>query len=251
MRQLLSLYGPFAIQTFGLFIVIGIILFTILFLRDPRRKPLISSEQYYNLLTKSIIAGFIGGRLLYALSNWQSLDSFWHIFAFWEGGYSLLGGILALIAIVPWYIMKMKIQILPLLDLVSIYAPLLQSVSRIGCFFAGCCYGLPLGTKSVFLPAACSHMHPTQLYSSFLLFLIFVFLYFLGSKLFNKEGQITCVYLMLMSSERFLVDFWRGDREFNLLSQALSIAQLIAGVLFVIGIGGLIYFTYFKTRKKS
>lgn len=255
MRQLYSLYGPFAIQSFGLFIVIGIILFTYLFLHDPRRKKLISSEQYYNLLSWALVAGFIGGRLLYAATNWDSLPSLAHIFAFWESGYSLLGGILMLIALVPYYLNKHHIPIMPLIDLVCVYAPLLQAISRIGCFFAGCCYGLPTTAPWAIAPVYCDTtghlLHPTQLYSAGLLFLIFLFLYFFGQNLFKKTGQITCAYLFLMSSERFLVDFWRADREFVFVSQQLSVSQLIALILGLIGICGFIYFTLDSKRKKS
>ena len=123
MRQLFSLYGTLGIQSFGLFIVIGIILFTYLFLRDPRRNKLICPQQYYNLLSYSLIAGFVGGRLLYAATNWQSIPSWLHIFAFWEGGYSLLGGIVMLILFAPYYLKKNQIPCIPLIDLVCVYAP--------------------------------------------------------------------------------------------------------------------------------
>lgn len=253
MRQLFSLYGPFAIQSFGLFIVIGIILFTYLFLRDPRRKKLISSEQYYNLLSWALVAGFIGGRILYAATNWDTIPSWTHIFAFWEGGYSLLGGILMLIALVPYYLNKHHIPIMPLIDLVCVYAPILQAVSRIGCFFAGCCYGLPTTISWGITATECHNqfLHPTQLYSATLLFGIFLFLYFFGHSLFKKTGQLTCVYLVLMSMERWIVDFWRGDREFSFISQYFSISQLIALIITLVGICGFIYFTLESNRNKS
>lgn len=252
MRQLFSLYGPLGIQSFGLFIVIGIILFTCLFLRDPRSKKLLRPEQYYNLLSAAILAGFVGARLLYAATNWHTFGSIWNIFAFWEGGYSLLGGIVALMIVVPWYLKNHHIPILPLLDVVSVYAPLLQAVSRIGCFFAGCCYGLPTSIPWNIASADCAtRLHPTQLYSAALLFGIFFLLYFFGHYLFKKTGQITSAYLVLMSLERFIVDFWRGDREFSSLSHHLSVSQLIAFVILIVGICGFIYFTITSKRKKS
>jgi phosphatidylglycerol---prolipoprotein diacylglyceryl transferase len=252
MRQLFSLYGPLGIQSFGLFIVIGIILFTYLFLRDPRSKKLLRPEQYYNLLSAAILAGFVGARLLYASTNWHTFGSFWNIFAFWEGGYSLLGGIIALMILVPWYLKKHHIPILPLLDVVSVYAPLLQSVSRVGCFFAGCCYGQPtLVSWSVTAADCAARLHPTQLYSAAFLFSIFFILYFFGHYLFKQTGQITSIYLILMSLERFVVDFWRGDREFSSLSHHLSIAQLIALVIMIVGICGFICFTIASKRRKS
>lgn len=255
MRQLFALCGPLGIQSFGLFIVAGIILFTILFLHDPRRKKLISNEQYYALLSRAILAGFIGGRLLYASTNWQTFGPIWNIFAFWEGGYSLLGGIVALLVFVPWYLRSHHIPILPLVDLASVYAPLLQAVSRIGCFFAGCCYGLPTGATWGVAPHECigknQLLHPTQLYSAALLFIIFLFLYFFGRRIFKKTGQIASAYLVLMSTERFIIDFWRGDKEFVSFCPTLSVAQLVALILALLGVCGLIYFTLVNARKKS
>lgn len=252
MRQLFSLYGPLAIQSFGLFIVIGIIIFTYLFLRDPRREKLITTEQYYNLLSWSLVAGFVGGRLLYAITNWATIPSWMHLFAFWEGGYSLLGGIILLIALVPYYLKKHRIPPMPLIDLVCVYAPLLQAISRIGCFFAGCCYGLPTTISwGLAVADSCIKLHPTQLYSAGLLFAIFLILYFFGHCLFKITGQITCTYLILMSIERFVVDFWRGDREFSFISDLLSVSQIIALIIGLIGILGFIYFTLDSKRKKS
>ena len=252
MRQLFSLYGPLGIQSFGLFIVAGIIIFTYLFLRDPRSKKLINTEQYYNLLSIAILAGFAGGRLLFALTNWHSFGPVWNIFAFWQGGYSLLGGIVALMIVGPWYLKNHHIPIVPLLDVVSVYAPLLQAVSRIGCYFAGCCYGVPTASALGIYAADCAtKLHPTQLYSAGLLFALFFILYLFGHRLFKKTGQITNAYLIGMSIERFVVDFWRGDREFSFISHALSISQLIALSITMVGICGFIFFTFESKRKKS
>ena len=130
-------------------------------------------------------------------------------------------GLLALMLVLylvalPFYLRAKKINILGFLDLVSVYAPLLQSISRIGCFLAGCCYGSP---TSVFWAVRSSagtggYVHPTQLYSTFILFLIFLIMRGPGRVLLKKPGQLLMLYLILVSVERFVVDFWRGDREF-------------------------------------
>ena len=44
----------------------------------------------------------------------------------------------------------------------------------------------------------------------------------------NKPGVATAIYLLLMSLERFAVDFWRGDREFFPFSSFISSNQFIA-----------------------
>ena len=252
-RELFHLYGPFAINSFGLMIIIGIIIFSILILHDPKRAKLITTDQYFNVLSLAIVSALIGGRALYLLGNWQSLESFWQIFAFWEGGFSLLGGIIAFLIVMPLYFKKYHLNTIALLDLGAIYAPLLQAISRFGCFFAGCCFGIATQLPFGVINQACpTPVHPTQIYSAGLLFIIFCAMYFWLQKQFKHPGQLTCLYLILMSLERFIIDFWRGDREFSSIPflQTFSIPQLVALVIAISATVALIYITLFKKHKQ-
>lgn len=222
--ELLHLIGPLSINSFGLMIVIGLITFSFLLLKDPKRPIIISTNDYFSLLTPAILAAIAGGRLLFVFTHGDSLSHWTDIIAIWKGGFSLLGGIIALLLIMPWCFKKYNIAPLPFLDLVGIYAPLLQSISRIGCFLGGCCYGCP--ASYLF------EIHPTQLYSAFSLFLIFLLQFFIISRWKLKPGQLFCIYLMLMSLERFTNDFFRGEREMSSLN-SFSLAQLISIVIFV------------------
>ncbi len=207
-RELIPLYGSLAINSFGFFIILGLLVFSIALLNDPKRPKLITIDQYYNTLSLAIIVALIGGRLLYVFGNWQSLDSFWEIFFFWQGGFSLLGGVLALLLVLPLYFKRHGIPIIAFLDLIAIYAPLLQSIARIGCFCAGCCFGLPAPHSW------CMPLHPTQLYSAAALFVIFLAMFFYFQRVTTRPGQLLCIYLVCMGLERFIIDFWRGDRIF-------------------------------------
>lgn len=240
-RELLHLYGPFSINSFGLMIIIGLLVFSYLLLKDPKRPSIISIENYFNILTPGIIAGLVGGRLLFVLTHWASFDHWIDIFAIWQGGFSLLGGILALIIVMPFYFKKYTITTLPFLDLISIYAPLLQSISRIGCYVAGCCFGC---SATYFFTT-----HPTQLYSALALFLIFLFQYLVARKWHLKPGQLFCIYLLAMSAERFCNDFFRGEREMSSIITSLSVAQIMSSIIFV-GAGGA-YFVFNSYKKNS
>jgi len=180
-RGLLHIWGPISIQGFGLIVTIGLLIFTWLVYRNPRRKQLISNEQFSSALLVGILSGIIGGRLLYVVQEYRFMTSFWEAFRFWEGGFSILGTIISVPIALTIYLKKHNIPILPFFDLISLYGPLLQSISRLGCFVAGCCYGLPTdlpwaitytnpqATAPCYLP-----LHPTQLYSALVLFSIFL-----------------------------------------------------------------------------
>ncbi len=233
MHTLLHIYGPFAIHSYGLMIALGLLLFMFLTRRDPRYSALNLDAHFSMILSVGIIAAILGGRLLFYASYPDQIQSVMQFFAFYEGGFSILGAISAVVLTLPFYLKVIGIPIVPLLDLFAIYAPLLQSISRIGCFLAGCCYGLPttqpwgiIYTDATTVAPLNVCMHPTQLYSAALLLLIFAFQYFIGRNWFKYSGQLTCSYLFLVAAERFTVDFWRGDRILDGLH--LSINQYVA-----------------------
>jgi len=236
-RELIHLYGPFSIHSFGLMIALGLIVFLWLAQQHPLRKKYMSAETFVQALCVGIFTGIAGGRMLYVINEWHTFESFWEIFALWEGGLSIMGCILAILMVMPLYLHIKKIPVMPLLDLAALHAPLLQGISRLGCFLAGCCYGtmtdVPWGityTDPQSLAPLCLKLHPSQLYSSAILVLIFLFLYFVAQHIFKKQGQLVCLYLMLVSSERLVVDFARGDRTFFAQGTFFGIDRMLLSV---------------------
>lgn len=192
-----------------------------------------------------IAAGLVGGRLLYVLQNIHEFPHFWDALRLWDGGFAILGSVLGILLAMPWYLRRVQIPILPFLDLAALYAPLLQAISRLGCFFAGCCHGIPstlpwsvIYTDKDSLAPLGIAIHPTQVYSSLILGCIFLFFYFFLQPRITKAGQLLAAYLICAGLERFLVDFWRADREFFIFdnSRILSSHQYIALSLMCIGL---------------
>lgn len=243
-QELIHIYGPFGIHSFGLFIVLGLIIYISCFMSDFARAKIINAQQFSNVLSFSIMIALAGGRLLYVMTNPDDVESWWQIFAFWQGGFSLMGAIIALVIALPMYFKKNNIPTLPFLDLAAFYAPLLQSISRIGCFFAGCCFGKSMSIESYFF-GACTHgLHPTQLYSAAALLGVFLVLCLLRLKIVKRPGQLACSYLILMSAERFILDFWRGDQEFLSVYSYFSVAQLASLAIGTLALVGLWYTTF-------
>ncbi len=234
-RPILHIYGPFAIQWYGVTIAAGLVAFALLLHRDQRFKKLGIEEQFASLLLVGVVAGLLGGRALYLLGDADGITSLFDLINFWHGGFSVLGTILGVLAVVPAYVYYLGIPIVALMDVVAIYAPLLQSISRIGCFIAGCCYGKVTGAwwgvtytdQSAAAPLFV-RLHPTQLYSAGLLFAVFLMMYFWVQNRCRQSGQLVCAYLMLSSTERFVVDIWRADQTVQYTVWLLSLQQLIA-----------------------
>lgn len=245
-------WGPIAIRWYGFCIGLGAAVFLYTIRKDVRFKALNLQHCFDTIFLWGAAAVLIGGRVLHVLRHYDEYDSWIEWFAFWEPGYAVLGSILGVLCVVPAYLYAHKIPLLPFLDLVATYAPLLQAIARLGCFFAGCCFGcqtlVPWATQYLdpeSLAPTEVLLHPTQLYSSLGLLLVFFFMYFFARKKFIIPGQQLMLYLMLASTERFITDFWRGDREIMPVlesygipfsfHQCLALGIIItAGILFLV-----------------
>lgn len=124
-------------------------------------------------------------------------------------------------------------------DLVMPAVAMAQGFGRIGCFFAGCCYGRETAswfsimyTHSDFAPNQV-HLIPTQLMSSAGDFLIAAFLLWFSAKAV-KDGMTGAMYLILYSVGRFVIEIFRDDARGALgalsTSQIISIGTLLCGV---------------------
>lgn len=258
--QILHIFGPLYIQSYGLMIVVALALFMWRVQKSELFKRVFTREQFTSLIVRSIFVGFLGGKILHIISAYSEYSSWYEVLYFWEGGLSILGAVLALLVYVPYYLRSQKIPLGLACDFLAIYAPLLQSVARIGCYFAGCCYGapttLPWGIMYTDpgVAAPCNMLlHPTQLYSAGVLFGIFLLLRFGVAPVLRKKnkfgfGLVVCTYLALVSLERFVIDFWRADRVINdaaalIPSTLLSMHQWIAlGIFGVSAVSALIIY---------
>jgi len=254
--KLLHLYGPLYINSYGVAVAIGLLLFIWLASRDTTLKQFVSQAQLHNGVLLGILSGVIGGRLLYVLNNWHELESWYDVVALWQGGLSITGTITGALISTLGYVWYHHIPVLPVTDRLAIYAPLAQAIGRIGCFIAGCCHGtvshaawsITYTHHDSFAPLYLP-LHPTQLYSAAALLSIFCALYALGHIKKTSPGVLSMLYLILINSERFIIDFWRGDRIFfanNMLG--LSVHQWLSGGI-VIGV--IILYLLLRRRNDS
>ena len=135
----------------------------------------------------------------------------------------------------------------------DVFAPAIalgHGIGRLGCFAAGCCWGVACDRPwaVTFTNPAANHLvgvplgiplHPTQLYEAFAEFAIFGLLYRRFAKP-HPAGAIIALYLMLYSAARFTVEFFRYHEQGNLWGGPLDTSQWISLALFALGAA---YFT--------
>lgn len=155
------------------------------------------------------------------------------------------GGLIAALAVSWWYLRKTK---LPPLKTADIFAPAIalgHGIGRIGCFMAGCCWGIecdrpwavtftnPAAHELVGVPLG-TRLHPTQMYESISEFVIAAILYRMIRKP-HANGSIIATYLILYSAVRFIVEFYRFHEQGNLGGGPLDTSQWISLALFAAG----------------
>jgi phosphatidylglycerol:prolipoprotein diacylglycerol transferase len=240
------------IYTYGLFIATGFLLGLSLAIQEARREG-INPEIILNLGFYLICSAIVGARLFHVLQNLRYyLDHPLEIIKIWHGGLVFYGGFFLSLIICIFYLRRHK---LPLAKTCDLFAPSLAAgefLGRIGCFFAGCCYGkeahLPWCVTFTSLQSLAPRgvpLHPTQLYASFFALLTFVILIYVRRHK-HFEGEITWSYFLLYSISRMVVEYFRGDPRGFILDETISIAQGISLIL-----GSLSIYMLFYLRKKQ
>ena len=132
-----------------------------------------------------------------------------------------------------------KVNFLTYFDLIMPQVALAQGFGRIGCFFAGCCYGRETTSRfsieywnSNLAPNGVK-LIPTQLMSSAGDFVIFALLLLFARKNTTK-GRVGALYLILYSIGRFIIEMFRDDYRGSV--GALSTSQFISIGMFIIGL---------------
>ena len=65
----------------------------------------------------ALIMGFLGGRILYIITQWDYYsENPAQIFKIWQGGLVFLGGVLLTVPFSVWYIRRFKLDLWKVLD---------------------------------------------------------------------------------------------------------------------------------------
>ncbi|MFW2388595.1 MAG: prolipoprotein diacylglyceryl transferase [Polyangiales bacterium] len=166
--------------------------------------------------------------------------------AFWRGGLTYYGGLLAASVFGIWFLKREGVPLYRGMDIAAISISLGLVFGRLGCFLGGCCFGVhtehPIGVSfPPFSPASESQwregalegphlaslpVHPTQLYEALGCLLITVALLFWLRPRKRFDGQLIVAFIGSYAILRFVLEYWRADERGELLG--LSTSQLLA-----------------------
>lgn len=239
------------IPLYGVFFWLGIFAAAVFAIFVCKRR----SVELFDLASSAVytlILAIVGAKLLYITVSWNDIIYFAEVnkLAFSEllpmiikGGFVFYGGLIGGFLGLFIYAKQFKIDFSVLLDIYAAVLPLGHALGRVGCFFAGCCYGIhyngpfshiykvPTGAAPVGIS-----LFPVQLLESLFLLLLFGSQILLLFKLPNKKHILVYNYTFSYSIIRFVLEFFRGDTErgavlFFSTSQWISIGVCLTTLL--------------------
>ncbi len=229
-------WGDFALHTYGLMLAVGIWLAVWRAMRVAPRYHL-ASDDVFDLAFAMVVAGIVGGRLLYVATNWHLYaEDVGGILRLWEGGLSYFGSFGAGALAGIWLGRRRRLNLWRVVDLAAPSLALGYAVARLGCFAAGCCYGRPTHLPwGVQFPGLDTPVHPTQLYSTLLNLLLFWGLTRVEPHR-RFEGQLFALFLMGHGLYRFLIEFLRAGATSEPFWGAFTYGHLAAMAMTGIGL---------------
>lgn len=218
------------IMWYGILIALGVIIGTLLALRESRRIGF-RDEDLIDLLIIAIPAAIIGARLYYVIFQFEYYkDNLSQIFNIRGGGLAIHGGIILAVIVGFIYCKIRKVNFWQLADIIAPSLILGQAIGRWGNFINQEAYGratnLPWG-----IMVNGAKVHPTFLYESLWNVVVFFFLIWYRRKSGRKDGEVFILYGILYSVGRFFVEGLRTD---SLMLGELRVAQVVSIIIIAV-----------------
>ena len=214
-----------------------------------------SKENGVYLFVFGAVGAALGAKLLYLITVLPELIADLPLLAanpslflatYLTGGMVFYGGLAGAVIGVRLFARYMKFPLEVYLPALVPAIPLMHAFGRVGCFFAGCCYGVPVPAKFGVVFAS-SHiapggvpLFPVQLVEAACEFVIFCVLFTLvcGRRKPVSGGGMLALYVLLYAPVRFVLEFFRGDAARGFLlglstSQWLSLAAGFGAVIWL------------------
>ena len=249
MHPILFELGPITVYTYGVLLAAAFLVgVKVAAVRAGSRG--IDPGRVLDLGIWIIVSAVVGAKLLLLITDFEYFrQNPGDIFSLARAGGVFYGGLIAAVAVAIWYVRRHRLPLLPMCDAAAPGIALGHAVGRLGCFFAGCCYGRPASVPWAVTfsdPFAASYvgtpigvaLHPTQLYEAATELAIMAALLLSEKRWRPFPGRTFWLYGALYGVSRFVIEFYRGDERGTLLglptSQSISIGLVLLSAVMLI-----------------
>jgi phosphatidylglycerol---prolipoprotein diacylglyceryl transferase len=242
--------GPLTIYTYGVLLAAAYLLGLQLAMVRAKARGL-DKTRVLDLGIYIIISALVGAKLLLFITDFNAFVSDPRaLLDLARSGGVFYGGLILAVVVALLYIRRVG---LPLWTTCDVFAPgiaLGHVVGRMGCFFAGCCFGKPTSVPWAITfkdPYAAANvgtplnvpLHPTQLYEAGAEALILALLLATESRGKRFPGRTFWLYMLLYAVSRYIIEMFRGDPRGSVLN--FSTSQFISIILAPLAVVMLIY----------
>jgi len=245
--------GQFAIRWYGLLFASGFV-FGYIIMSDFFKREKIPQKMLDTLTTYMVVGTVVGARLGHCLFYEPAdyLSNPLKILKIWEGGLASHGAAIGILLALWLFVRKEKKPYLWVLDRVVIVVALAGFFIRMGNLMNSEIYGVETSLPWGFVFARWHETvpkHPTQIYEGLSYLAIFGILYLLyrkkGTSL--KQGYIFGLFLILLFSVRFIIEFIKEPQVGFEEQMALNMGQILSIPFVLLGF----YLLFFNNRKKT
>ncbi|MBD1397923.1 prolipoprotein diacylglyceryl transferase [Pontibacter sp. JH31] len=249
--------GSFEVRWYGLLFALAFVfgqrILTKIYVAEGRTEGDVDVITLY-MIIGTVVGARLGHTLFYQPEYYLSNPI--EILKIWEGGLASHGATIGILLALWLFSRKHKFDYMWVLDRIVIVVALGGSLIRLGNLMNSEIFGRPtdLPWGFIFLrQSEYSHVprHPTQLYESFSVFLLFVLLYWLWKK--YKEalprGLLFGIFVTALFSFRFIVEFLKEDQVAKEATMALNIGQQLSIPLILAGL--VILFMVWRNPKPA
>ena len=232
--------GHFHLRFYAVFILLGIAVATVLTMRRWRAQggP---ADLVLDVALWGVVAGLVGARLYHVATSWDEVPKvWWGAFAVWEGGLSVLGGVLFGALAGAWVVRRRGASVGGFADAAAPGILLAAGIGRIGCYFNQELFGKPtdlpwaLAVDPAFRPAGYegySTFHPTFLYELLWNVAFALVLVWAGRRFRLRPGGLAALAVAAYSFGRIWEELLRIDPSLRFFGLRLNF--YVATVLFL------------------
>lgn len=209
-----------------------------------------TGDDLCDFLLFALPLGILGARLYYVIFRWDLYkDNLSEIFAIWNGGLAIYGGIIAGAIVAIIYTRVKKYPFLWFADVASFGLFIAQSMGRWGNFINAEAYGGPTDLPWGMVVNGVGPVHPTFLYESLWNITGFLVSYFIIRRVKKTDGLCFAYYLIWYGIGRFFIEGLRSDSLY--LFGDVRVSQVVAFISVLLGIFALIYVKFIKKEQIS
>lgn len=265
MFPILLRLGPLTLPTYGVLLAAAF-LAALQVARRHARQDGIDPESLTGLFIVILLCGIGGAKLALYLVDWRYyLEHPAAILTSWRSAGVYYGGFVGAALASLWYVRRHRLPLGLLADDIAPSVALAQSIGRLGCLAAGCCYGAPTGHPWAITftdPEAAAitgvplgiPRHPTQIYLSLNALALFGLLLLVRRwkrRAALPDGVVFWSYVLLYSCGRFALEFLRADPRGTLGPLSTSQGVAIVGAAVALTALGLLGFARRRTAARG